>query len=846
MITTNSRKSFKAVTTIADFIATLRPQHYIALMLLKPTLLASLVIVTAVVASAADIDLTAPIPPPMAGHLKMGGTNPQGVEINVDNRSITVGGKPWLPVMGEMHYSRYPHEEWEQELLKMKAGGINIVSAYIFWIHHEEVENQWDWTGDKDLRAFVQLCAKHGLYVYLRLGPWDHGEARNGGLPDWLMAKIPARQLRTTAPAFMDEVRTLYTQEFTQVKGLLYKDGGPIVGVQVENEERNAAPYLLALKNLAKEVGFDVPLYSMTGWGPARVPQDELLPMFGGYTDGFWIDGHQIAPASRIQFFFTHNPSDEGTRMSSRPGPAPASMAYLARYPFLTCEIGGGMAIAYARRPIIAWQDVASEALCKLADGSNLMGYYMYQGGGNPPGKLSTLQETQATNYPNDLPVVDYDFQAPLGQFGQERQVYHALRVMHMFLADFGADLATMPSTLPDPKQMPKDLNDTETLRWAVRSDGHRGYIFINNYQRGTPMAAKPAQFNLKLPDGVQTVPAAPVTIPADSFMFWPFNFDLNGVNLRYATAQPICRVELAGSPVYFFMANPGVEPTFAISTTTLGIMNASPDVKRTVQGDITVLSGFKPGLDCVFDVHTPDRSKFANIVLVTQEQAQQLWKANIWGAPRVLWSPANLVFDDSRLTLLTSNPQDMTVGAFPPQANRLTCDRAITDGSNGVFIDYTLAVPTKTVAVDFKQIQPAGPARELHSGSKNKPEEPSDADFAAAAVWQITIPPDALDGASEVRLKIDYAGDAARAYIGDRLIDDDFYYGKPWEIGLKRFAPDVLSKGITLKILPLRADSTVNIAQEVWPKPGPDGSSLELRGITAEVEYSATLEGAK
>jgi hypothetical protein len=149
-------------------------------------------------------------------------------------------------------------------------------------------------------------------------------------------------------------------------------------------------------------------------------------------------------------------------------------------------------------------------------------------------------------------------------------------------------------------------------------------------------------------------------------------------------------------------------------------------------------------------------------------------------------------------------------------------------------------------VAVDFKQIQPAGPARELHSGSKNKPEEPSDADFAAAAVWQITIPPDALDGASEVRLKIDYAGDAARAYIGDRLIDDDFYYGKPWEIGLNRFAPDVLSKGITLKILPLRADSTVNIAKEVWPKPGPDGSSVELRGITAEVEYSAILQGAK
>jgi hypothetical protein len=149
-------------------------------------------------------------------------------------------------------------------------------------------------------------------------------------------------------------------------------------------------------------------------------------------------------------------------------------------------------------------------------------------------------------------------------------------------------------------------------------------------------------------------------------------------------------------------------------------------------------------------------------------------------------------------------------------------------------------------VVVDFKQIQPAGPAREHHNGSKNKPEEPSDDDFAAAAVWQIALPPNALDAASEVRLKIDYAGDAARAYIGDRLIDDDFYYGKPWEIGLKRFAPDVLAKGITLKILPLRADSPVNIAKEALPTAGADGTSLELRSVSAEMEYSATLSAAK
>ena len=70
---------------------------------------------------------------------------------------------------------------------------MQIISTYIFWIHHEEVEGQFDWSGQRNLREFVQLCAKHGLCVYPRIGPWAHREVRNGGLPDWLLKKGPTR-----------------------------------------------------------------------------------------------------------------------------------------------------------------------------------------------------------------------------------------------------------------------------------------------------------------------------------------------------------------------------------------------------------------------------------------------------------------------------------------------------------------------------------------------------------------------------------------------------------------------------------------------------------------------------
>ena len=49
--------------------------------------------------------------------------------------------------------------------------------------------------------------------------------------------------------------------------------------------------------------------------------------------------------------------------------------------------------------------DIESVSMIQVGNGSALPGYYMYHGGTNPEGRLSTLQESQATNYWNDLPV---------------------------------------------------------------------------------------------------------------------------------------------------------------------------------------------------------------------------------------------------------------------------------------------------------------------------------------------------------------------------------------------------------------------------------------------------------
>ncbi|HZZ19522.1 MAG TPA: beta-galactosidase, partial [Opitutaceae bacterium] len=349
---------------------------------------------------------------------------PDGSTLTIDSDSLILNGHPWSAVMGEFHYTRVPPAEWRQELLRMKAGGITIISTYVFWIHHEEIEGQWNWSGDHDLREFVRVAGSLGFKVIVRCGPWCHGEVRNGGFPEWLLSK--GWKLRTVDPAYLAKVRILYGQIAEQLRGELWKSGGPVVGIQVDNEYEGPADYMMALKGIARDEGLDVPLYTRTGWTKITtpIPFGEIVPLYGSYAEGFWSRELTSMPGNFWNAFrfsalrFDDNiASEELGKRDVKDAPD------VALYPYLTCEIGGGMMNSYHRRILIDPRDVESTTLVKLGSGSTLPGYYMYQGGINPEAANTTLNEMQATritNY-NDLPVKNYDFQGPLGSFGQIR-----------------------------------------------------------------------------------------------------------------------------------------------------------------------------------------------------------------------------------------------------------------------------------------------------------------------------------------------------------------------------------------------------------------------------------------
>lgn len=626
-----------------------------------------------------------------------------------DKYSLIIDGRRVCPVMGEVHYSRIPADEWSGEVRKMKDGGVTVIACYVFWNHIEETEGLFDWSGQRNLRQFLEVCKAENMPVVLRIGPFCHGEVRCGGIPDWLFGK--GCKMRSEDPVFLKYTERIYRQIFTQVQGLQWKDGGPVMAMQFDNEYRGHGSYLMALKRMANEIGFDLPFYTRTGWPElaSPVPFGEMIPLYGDYADGFWERSLEETAGNYYKAFnfkafrsstaiATEQLGDQKEKLNEGD----------EQYPYFTCELGGGMMTAYHRRPYVYPEDAYSMAIVKLGSGSNLLGYYMYHGGTNPDGKtwLNEMQRTPATNY-NDMPVKTYDFQAPLGEFGQNNPHYFMLRKIHLFMQDWGDILAPMEASFPCKQDIKK--GDDSFLRWAVRSKDGSGFIFINNYERLQNLSAK---------KGVQLeacgVKLPKLNIPAGTMCILPVNID----GIRYATAQLIAKRD---GKIYLEQIK-GIPTTLAVGNKVL----------RNVKAKGTNVPVYK------------------NIYLLTPNQAERLF------------------LDD--------------------------------EGHH----DVAIKAPT------INKIREAGKLRTITIGVNKVAEEPSDEDFNQAAVYTIDLPD--VDR-TDLLLNIDYRGDVARLYADGKLIDDNFYNGRPFLYGLWRLPKDC--KQLELRIMPLQKDMPIYFPRE-------------------------------
>ncbi|WP_091328241.1 beta-galactosidase [Arthrobacter sp. cf158] len=711
---------------------------------------------------------------------------------------IENSGRAVIPVSGEIHFSRLPRARWEDRLRLMKAGGITVVACYVFWLHHEQQQGLVRFDDNLDVAAFVQLCGSVGLDVVLRIGPWAHGEARNGGFPDWVQAANVKH--RTNDPAYLALVTAWFSRLGHELTGLM----GPasnVVGIQLENELYDQPAHIQELKKIARRTGFSAPVWTATAWGGAELPVKEVMPVYGGYGDGFWVDAEAPwDPTFRQHYFFSHEWDDPGIGADVRKnlggesteGSGTGTGTGTAGYPAATCELAGGMATAYHRRPWPDARDVAAIAHNKIGNGSAWQGYYMFTGGANP---AAHLQESQATGYPNDFPNFDYDFHAPVGAAGRLAGSFAQLRKQHAFLAAFGDQLAHMSSALPD--RQPEDVYDTTTLRWALRSDGTAGFVFITWHQPHVPLEThQPTQFTLDLNDQTLTLPSHPVAIPPGTIAHWPINLNYNGVHLSWATASALTVVGAASHPTLVLTAEAGIPVE----------LRFGPD---------THVPGRTPAPDGTFDIDHAELpftltassgNSSLPILILPPHLGDEAWA---------------LESERGRELVLSAEP--VWISAAGTLSGRSTGRPAVQryNPSSASFDDLHLTAHAGTIGLHTINTEALSTAKTVPAsygssgGRAAAPDEYSMAGLAAS--FRLHLPPVLLEegqATMQLELEIGWTGDVARLIVDGEVVNDRFWDGSPWIVEVHD-AGIVPGSDVVLQILPLAKDAEVGLPKD-------------------------------
>lgn len=693
--------------------------------------------------------------------------------LSFTNYYMEMNGDPFFGISGEFHFSRMEACRWEDEIIKMKMCGINTISTYIFWNHHEETEGIFEFEGRRNLKQFVELCAKHQLYVIIRIGPFNHGEARNGGLPDWLYGK--SFEVRELNEGFLYYTRRLYEAIAKQVKGLFYWEGGPIIAAQIDNEYmHSSAPwegttgvsnewisvgtggetYLLALKEEAVKSGIITPFYTCTAWGGAATP-DSMMPLWGGYAFRPWLfySGTGKHPSTQEYIYQDFHNNQIPPFLDFEPKYQPQDR------PYACCEMGGGMTCSYHYRFVLPYKSVDAMANIKLASGCNFLGYYVFQGGSNPKGKYGGfLNESQ-------VPKISYDYQAPLGEFGQIRESYRRLKAIHSFCRMFEKTLCKMKTVLPKGASLiqPSDLT---TLRYAVRTDGHSGFLFLNNYQDHERTRAKEKE-QVKICLTKETILFDKLGLAPDENCILPFHMDVEGIDLVYATAQPMTKIQWDGKWTYVFIKPEGMESRFCFEEQ--AHVNQAGNLYICLDSMeeelFTVVKGEK-------EVH---------ILCMKRELANQLFVVK---GEALVFTEGALLAEDNKLRLETESSHPI-LRTYPwnyfQGVQELKKIEACNETNMGKWI-----IRGEEVCIE-PQIEQVGPNRYI-----------------------IYFPRHFMRGLKELLLQIRYQGDLGQAFLDGELIHDNFCNGETWEMGLKTLVGRLDQQPITIVITPKNGVGTI------------------------------------
>lgn len=339
--------------------------------------------------------------------------NSWGKRFEIADGKFLLDGKSVQLICGEMHYPRIPKEYWADRMRRAKAMGLNTVSAYVFWNFHERKPGEFDFSGQADLAEFVRTAQREGLFVLLRPGPYVCAEWDFGGYPYWLQKENMT--VRSKDPKFLAACKRYIDRLGKELAPLTIENGGPILMVQVENEYgsySNDKEYLAALRDMLKNAGFNVPLITCDGAG--QMPNgyvDGALPTVNGA-----VGEDIIRTIDRFQ----------------KGGPYFVAEFYPAWF-----DVWG------QHHSYRDYHSPVQQLEWMLEHGISIS-IYMFHGGTN-------FQYTNGANTANGYAPqpTSYDYDAPLGEWGNAYPKYMAFREMIQRHLPEGTTLPDVPANNP-------------------------------------------------------------------------------------------------------------------------------------------------------------------------------------------------------------------------------------------------------------------------------------------------------------------------------------------------------------------------------------------------------------
>ena len=85
---------------------------------------------------------------------------------------VELNGTYEVLLCGSLFYFRLPRAVWKDRIEKLKRAGYNCVDVYFPWNYHEREDGSFDFTGERDVRCFLEELKAAGIYVIARPGPY--------------------------------------------------------------------------------------------------------------------------------------------------------------------------------------------------------------------------------------------------------------------------------------------------------------------------------------------------------------------------------------------------------------------------------------------------------------------------------------------------------------------------------------------------------------------------------------------------------------------------------------------------------------------------------------------------